>query len=66
MPKLKTNKAIKKRFKVTKNGKVLMSRTLKRHMLGDRTSKKKRQARGWQLVDKSDAHRVRWSLPYGS
>ncbi|HTL47036.1 MAG TPA: 50S ribosomal protein L35 [Verrucomicrobiae bacterium] len=65
MPKMKTCKAVKKRFRVTKNGKVLMSKALKRHLLGDRTSKKKRQNRGWHAVDKSDAHRVKWSMPYG-
>lgn len=65
MPKLKTNKAFKKRFKITKNGKVLSSRTLRRHMLADRSTKKKRQARGLHLVDITDVNRVKKSLPYG-
>lgn len=63
--KLKTNKSIKKRFRVTKNGKVLASKTLRRHMLGDRSTKKKRQARGMQVIDSSDFNRIKKSLPYG-
>lgn len=65
MPKLKTNKAFRKRFKITKNGKVLSARTLRRHMLADRSTKKKRQARGLHLVDITDVNRVKKSLPYG-
>jgi large subunit ribosomal protein L35 len=63
--KLKTNKAFKKRFRVTKNGKVLACKTLRRHMLADRSTKKKRQARGMQVIDPSDVNRVKKSLPYG-
>jgi large subunit ribosomal protein L35 len=65
MPKLKTNKAARKRFKITKNGKVLSARTLRRHMLADRTTKKKRQARGLHVLDDMDARRVKAMLPYG-
>ena len=64
MPKLKTNKAVKKRFKITKGGKVLAPKTLRRHMLADRTTKKKRQQRGMHLVDKTDVKRVKDALPY--
>ena len=63
--KLKTNKAFKKRFRVTKKGKVLASKTLRRHMLADRSTKKKRQARGMQVIDSTDVNRVKKSLPYG-
>lgn len=66
MPKLKTNKAIKKRFRVTKNGKVIASKTLKRHMLTDRTAKKKRQARQGLHVAEADCGRVKEGLPYGA
>ena len=65
MPKLKTNKAFKKRFKITKNGKVMSARTLRRHMLADRSTKKKRQARGMHLIDITDVKRVKQGLPYG-
>ena len=64
MPKLKTNKAVKKRFRITKNGKVLSRRTLRRHMMTDRSPKKKRQGRGWRHVDEADAKHVTRALPY--
>ncbi len=66
MPKLKTNKAAKKRFRVTKNKKVLSTQSLRRHMLTDRTSKKKRQTRGMRHVDPADAKKIIRMLPYGS
>ncbi len=66
MPKLKTNKAAKKRYRVTKNKKVLRSKSLKRHLLADRSPKKKRQARGYHEVDAADRKKVLRMLPYGS
>ena len=65
MPKLKTNKSVKKRFKITKNGKVKSARSLRRHLMADRSSKKKRQSRGTHVLDKTDWHRVKAQLPYG-
>ncbi|MBI3316987.1 MAG: 50S ribosomal protein L35 [Candidatus Omnitrophica bacterium] len=62
--KMKTNKAVKKRFRITKNGKVLSTQTLRRHLLTDRSSKKKRQARGWTAVDPTDRKRIQHLLPY--
>ena len=66
MPKLKTNKAVRKRFKVSKNGKVRMMKTKRRHLLGDKTSSAKRKLRGWSAVDKTNAKQVKEALPYGS
>ncbi len=65
MPKLKTNKAIRKRFKITKRGKVMAIRTKRRHLLGDRSPSKKRQLRKWQSLDKMDAKAIIRALPYG-
>ncbi|OGW79276.1 MAG: 50S ribosomal protein L35 [Omnitrophica bacterium GWA2_52_8] len=64
MPKLKTNKAAKKRFKLTKKGKVLRTSALRRHMMTDRSSKKKRQTRGWRQIDDADKKRIIHMLPY--
>ena len=64
MPKLKTRKAVKKRFRVTKNEKVLSSKSFRRHMMTDRTSKKKRQLRGVRLVDPADKKAIQIMLPY--
>ena len=64
MPKIKTNKAVKKRFKITKRGKVLASSSFRRHLMADRKPKKKRQLRGWKAVDPTDRHRIKGLLPY--
>lgn len=66
MPKMKTNKSVKKRFRVTKNKKVLSSKSFRRHLLTDRSSKKKRQARRARHVDPSDKKKIQLMLPYGS
>lgn len=66
MPKLKTNKAAKKRFRITRNGKVLGSSSLRRHMLTDRSSKKKRQLRRSRELDPADKKRITVMFPYGS
>lgn len=63
--KLKTNKAARKRFKVTAKGKILMPRTKRRHLLTDRDSIQKRQLRRWQELDVTDRKRIRTLLPYG-
>lgn len=65
MPKIKTNKAAKKRFKITKKGKVLSPSSFRRHMMTDRSSKKKRQSRRWRQVDPTDRKRILRLLPYG-
>lgn len=64
MPKIKTNKAVKKRFKITKKGKVLGSRSLRRHMLADRTSKHKRKSRRKLGVETVDWQKVKLLSPY--
>jgi large subunit ribosomal protein L35 len=45
MPKLKTKKSIKKRFRVTRTGKVLRRSGGHRHLMEANSSKKKRQQR---------------------
>ena len=64
MPKIKTNKAVKKRFKITKKGKVLAASSFRRHMMTDRSPKRKRQTRGWTQVDPTDRKRIKLLLPY--
>jgi len=43
MPKLKTNKSVRKRFKITKRGKVRRYRAGVKHLLSCKTRKRKRQ-----------------------
>ena len=45
MPKQKTNRSVRKRFKVTKTGKVRRNKAFRRHLLAGRTQKRKRNLR---------------------
>jgi len=53
MPKVKTKKAIAKRFKITGTGKIKRFKANKSHILGFKTSKRKRNLRKATLVSKS-------------
>ncbi|MFA6599464.1 MAG: 50S ribosomal protein L35 [Candidatus Omnitrophota bacterium] len=64
MPKMKTNKALKKRFKISKSGKVMVASANRRHLLGDKSSKRKRQSRGWTSVDSGNVESIRRRMPY--
>jgi len=55
MPKMKTKSAAKKRFKVTANGKVKSKAAFTRHMMRNKSTKMKRQARGTMVMNESDA-----------
>jgi large subunit ribosomal protein L35 len=45
MPKQKTHKASKKRFRVSATGKLMRSQAGKKHLLSHKTGKRKRQLR---------------------
>ena len=65
MPKLKTNRAAAKRFRVTAKGfKRYSSR--RRHNLGDKPRKQKRQLRsgGTTLVHETDVYRIVQLMPH--
>ena len=64
MPKLKTKSGAKKRFKVTSSGKILSTKTGKRHGMIKRTPKQIRNKRGTSLLSKSDSRIVKKFLPY--
>jgi len=51
MPKMKTCKAVKKRFKVTGTGKLLRGKPGRRHILTKKSSNRKRKLRKDGLVD---------------
>ncbi len=65
MPKLKTRKSVRKRFKISATGKVMRPRAKRRHLLTDRPKGKKRGFRKYRLIDRTDANRVKKLLPYG-
>ncbi|MFC1515609.1 50S ribosomal protein L35 [Thermodesulfobacteriota bacterium] len=65
MPKIKTNRAAAKRFKKTGTGKFVFSKSCASHMLTKKTTKRKRSLRKRQIIDKTDAKKVRLLLPNG-
>ena len=64
MPKQKTHKGTKKRFKVTKNGKVLHFSMNRRHILVRKSSARKRRLRKLDQLAPTQAATVRTLLPY--
>ena len=64
MPKLKNKSAVKKRFGVTGTGKLKRNFANKRHLLFNKGTKMKRQARGTTLVNESDVKIVKQFLLY--
>lgn len=59
MPKLKTNRAAAKRFKVTGSGKIKRYKAGKSHILTKKSRKRKRDLRTPTIVAKSDEKRVK-------
>ena len=64
MPKLKTKKGAKKRFKITKTGKVKRSKQGKRHILTKKSKKRKRSLSKATTVDKTFEKKIKSLLPY--
>lgn len=64
MGKLKTKKSAAKRFKVTASGKVMRNISGKRHLLGGKSSKLKRNKRGFFEASSSDSKKIKACLPY--
>ena len=64
MPKIKTKKSAAKRYKITKNGKVSYPKQGRRHLLSDKSSKRKRQLRHGGILKECEAKRARKLLPY--
>ncbi|HEY5133223.1 MAG TPA: 50S ribosomal protein L35 [Candidatus Krumholzibacteriaceae bacterium] len=62
MPKIKTNRAAHKRFRVTGTGKIKRTKAYASHILTKKTSKRKRGLRKGTTVAASDAKRVRRML----
>ena len=64
MPKLKTKSSAKKRFKLTKSGKVKMPQANKRHGMIKRTNSQIRKQRGTTTMSKQDGRIVKSYMPY--
>lgn len=67
MPKLKTHSGAKKRFKLTKTGKIKRSRANKSHLLNGhgKTTKTKRRLRSATYADKTNVAAIKALLPNG-
>ncbi|MCL1880732.1 MAG: 50S ribosomal protein L35 [Oscillospiraceae bacterium] len=61
--KMKTHSGAKKRFKLTKSGKVKYSRVNRRHRLNQKDTKRKRINRNALYLEKGDANLVKSLLP---
>ena len=64
MPKLKTRKSAAKRFKKTKNGKVLHHRAYAGHLKTAKSAKRRRNLRKSTVLAPANAAAVKAMLPY--
>lgn len=64
MPKLKTNRAAKKRFKMLKSGKIKRRRAMLRHILTSKAKGRKRGLRRVAYIHEADEKAIRQLLPY--
>ena len=64
MPKIKTHTGAKKRFKLTKSGKVKRAHAFKSHILNKKTTKRKRNLRKQVNADKTNTAQIKRLIPY--
>jgi large subunit ribosomal protein L35 len=64
MPKLKTHRGAKKRFKITATGKVKRRRANKSHLLTGKSSRRTRRLRRATLVSEGELKNIKRLLPY--
>jgi len=56
---MKTRKSIKKRFKITKTGKVLKRTVGQSHFNAKKTGKQRRKSRKWVKISNVDAKKIK-------
>ena len=64
MPKLKTHSGAKKRFNLTKSGKVKRARAYKSHILTKKDTKRTRRLRTTAYADATNVSAVKNMIPY--
>lgn len=64
MTKLKTKSSAKKRFKITKSGKVVAGQAGKKHNMRKRSKEAIRDLRGTTILSPQDSKIVKKFLPY--
>jgi large subunit ribosomal protein L35 len=65
MPKMKTNRGAKKRFKITATGKVRRPKGGLSHIMIGKSRKRRRRLRDNDMVSPALERRVKILLPYG-
>ena len=67
MPKMKTNKAAKKRYSYTATGKVKRTKANRRHLLANKTTRQKKSGKIQNAyADKTCVEGIKKMLPYGN
>ena len=64
MPKLKTHSGAKKRFSLTKTGKVKRAHAYKSHILTKKDTKRCRRLRSGTYADKTNVDAIMKMIPY--
>lgn len=64
MPKQKTHSGAKKRFKLTKNGKVKRAHAYRSHILNKKSTKRKRGLRKGTYASDANAPTIKKLIPY--
>ena len=64
MPKLKTHSGSKKRFSLTKTGKVKRAHAYKSHILTKKVTKRKRGLRQGAYADETNVSAIKRMIPY--
>jgi large subunit ribosomal protein L35 len=62
MPKLKTHSGTKKRFTITKNGKILRRRATGNHLLAKKSASRKRKFAGTETISGKQARTLKRKL----
>lgn len=66
MPKLKTNRSVKKRIRITKSGKIKHFKAGRSHLLTSKRSKRKRLLGRAAFIEGGEAKSIYKLLPYGA
>lgn len=59
MPKMKTHKGAKKRFRKTKNGKIMRNQANRSHLLRKKSPKRKRRLKKSAQVNKTNEQNIK-------
>lgn len=63
--KAKTHSGAKKRVKITSTGKIILSKSCKRHLLSDKSKKAKGRDKYGKSVHSTNIGSAKFCLPYG-